>query len=305
MSTVLTLVASDKTKPVDKIAIDGVIDILGTYKIMPTCEPVWLEPDMAADIGITESGDRKLIAHLHQYLESKKIDVFINPIENRRKKLLIADMDSTIVSGETLDDLAEHAGLKDKISEITTRAMNGELDFHEAITERVALLKGLEVSAIKDTLNKLETNQGAHTLIKTLRENGVICVLVSGGFTVFTEPVAKSLGFNNHHGNVLEIERDALTGKVQHPIQDKDSKVQYLRFYAERHNLKEADCMGIGDGANDLPMLQRAGLGIGYKPKETVAQKINNVILYGDLTAALYAQGYVSTEFYRVKERKS
>ncbi len=297
MSTVLTLVASKREFPIDEEVIKGVIKILGFYNIMPTCQPVWLKKSMAADIGLSDSGDRRLISHLHEYLENKKIDVFVMPIEKRRKKLLIADMDSTIVAGETLDDLAEHAGLKDKISEITTRAMNGELDFHEAIKERVGLLKGLEVSAIQETLDKMETNPGAYTFIKTLKMNGTACILVSGGFTAFTEVVAKNLGFTNHHGNVLMIEHGKLTGKVQMPIQDKDSKVQFLRFYAEKYKLKLEDCMAIGDGANDLPMLQKAGLGIGYKPKPTVAEKIDNVILHGDLTAALYAQGYIAQAF--------
>lgn len=308
MSTVLTLVSSKPQHLLNDSIINQVIGISSEYSVAPTCAPVWLHTDKAADIGLNaeELTDipRALIDHLHEALEPFAIDVFVNPIEKRRKKLLIADMDSTIISGETLDDLAEHAGLKDRIAEITTRAMNGELDFHEAIFERVKLLRGLSTQALKDTLQTLQTNPGARTFVKTMRENGCVCVLVSGGFTFFTEAVAKSLEFNSHHGNVLGIENDELTGQVLPPILDKTSKVHFLKDYMTRHNLKMDDCMAIGDGANDLPMLQEAGLGIGYKPKDTVRQGVLNSIIHGDLSTALYAQGYPGVDFYRNTETK-
>ncbi len=304
MSVVLTLVASTPEIPVTQNIINDIRKIIAQYDVMPTCAAIWLEKDIAADIGITGHGNRDMIDHLHDYLQKSKIDVFLTNIENRRKKLMIADMDSTIIHGETLDDLAEHAGIKDRIAEITTRAMNGELDFHQAIDERVKLLEGLSTQALKDTLTNMKTNPGARTFVKTMRENSAICVLVSGGFTVFTNPVAQSLEFNNDHGNVLEIENDKLTGKVKPPILDKNSKVHFLKNYLNQHNFKPAQSLAIGDGANDLPMLQEAGLGIGYRPKETVRKGVTNSILHGDLTAALYAQGYLGADFFRINETK-
>lgn len=229
---------------------------------------------------------------LREFLADSQIDIFITPIKNRRKKVMLADMDSTIVTGETLDDLAEHAGIKDQVAEITARAMNGELDFHAAIEKRVRLLKGLPQAALEKTLENMTYSPGAASLVKTLREGGAHCVLVSGGFTFFTGAVARELGFINHHGNELDIADDVLTGHVKKPILDKDSKVQFLRQYADLYNLSLEHCMAIGDGANDIPMLKAAGLGIGYKPKEAVAKEIENLIIYGDLSAALYVQGY-------------
>lgn len=238
-----------------------------------------------------------MLAHMRDSLKDDEIDVFMTPIENRRKKLLLADMDSTIVTGETLDDLAEHAGIKDQVAEITRRAMNGKLDFQAAITERVGLLKGLETGALNDTLKKIQISPGAQTLISTMRENGTYCVLVSGGFTFFTAAVSMQLQFHSHQGNELEIEDGKLTGNVKMPILDKTAKVAFLKEYMNRSNLKAEECITIGDGANDIPMLKMAGLGIGYKPKPAVAEEIDNLIIHGDLTAALYAQGYREEDF--------
>jgi phosphoserine phosphatase len=170
--------------------------------------------------------------------------------------------------------------------------MNGEMDFHTALNERVALLKELPVAALEDTLDQLKINPGAQTMVKTMRENGCHCVLVSGGFTFFTAAVAEKLLFMNHHGNVLDIENDTLTGRVKPPILDKDAKVGFLHHYINTHEIQPEDCMTIGDGANDLPMLKMAGFGVGYKAKETVKKDIENQIIHGDFTAALYAQGY-------------
>ncbi len=264
---------------------------------MPTCAPVWVHPKRVAEIGIDKKCSLETMQQLREILKEPKIDVFITPIEKRRKKILIADMDSTIVVGETLDDLAEHAGIKDQISEITARAMNGELDFHAAIEERVGLLRDLPGSALQKTVDSMKYNQGAATMVKTMKEYGTHCVLVSGGFTAFTSVVARQLEFMNHHGNVLEINEDgSLRGRVKHPILDKNSKVEFLKQYAGMYDLKPEHCMAIGDGANDLPMLKMAGLGIGYKAKPNVAEELENLIVHGDLTAALYAQGYTDSD---------
>ncbi len=292
MSTVLTLVASDPQHPLTDKHLKEITKMVGFYNVQPTCQPVWLKPKTVAEIGINQSGGHSMMRHLWDFLHDDKIDIFITPIEGRRKKILLADMDSTIVTGETLDDLAAHAGIKDQVAEITARAMNGELNFHAALEERVGLLKNLPTRALKETLDEIQINPGAAQMIKTMRENGTHCVLVSGGFTYFTGFIAQHLQFMNHHGNVLDIQDDALTGKVIPPILDKNSKVEFLRHYMEMYKLGPESCMTIGDGANDLPMLKMAGFGVGYKAKETVAQEVENLIIHGDFTAALYAQGY-------------
>ena len=230
-------------------------------------------------------------------MKKDRIDFFITKNEARQKKLLLADMDSTIAEGETLDDLAEHAGLKDKIAAITALAMEGKLNFHQAIRERVGLLKGLSTNALTETLAKTKLNPGAEIFVRTMRAHGATCVLVSGGFKFFTAAIADRAGFEFNHGNELGIEDDKLTGKVIDPILDKYAKVDFLKNYMKNNTLSPEDCLTIGDGANDLPMLKMAGLGIGYHPKDAVKAEIGNCILYGDLTAALYAQGYTSTYF--------
>lgn len=230
-------------------------------------------------------------------LAEDRIDVFLTKAAGRRKKLLIADMDSTIVTGETLDDLAEFAGIKDQIAAITTRAMEGEIDFHDALRERVALLKGLDIAALDKTLADIQLSPGAETFVQTMAMHGAHCVLVSGGFTFFTGNIAEKAGFHAHHGNVLDIDGDVLAGTVSDPILDKDSKVHFLKKYVQDQNISEENVLAIGDGANDIPMLQTAGLGIGYHPKHAVQEKISNLIIHGDLTAALYAQGYSQQEF--------
>jgi phosphoserine phosphatase len=296
MSYVLTLVSSSPQSPVNKKHIREIGKIIGFYNEQFTAEPVWLAPKKAVDLGIIQKPQSAMMAHIREFLAESRIDLFTQPIERRRKKLLLADMDSTIVSTETLDELAEYAGIKEQIAAITALAMDGKLDFHAALRERVGLLKGLSANKLTETLNKTEINPGAEILVKIMRDNGAICALVSGGFTFFTKAIADQLGFHNHHGNELEIENNILTGKVLEPIQDKFSKLDHMRRYCLDLNIKEENVMAIGDGANDIPMLKTAGLGMGYHPKAAVINEIDNLILYGDLSAALYAQGYTSQQ---------
>ena len=305
MSYVLTFVSSSDTLPLKEEHLADVGTLLRAHKNYPSAAPVWLCKGKAVDFGVVHCPDRDLLAALRHLMDAHKIDVFTSPVEKRRKKLLIADMDSTIVQGETLDDLAAHAGLKDQIAAITARAMNGELDFHAAIRSRVGLLRDLPVKALHDTLDKLVLNDGAEAMVKTMACHDSICVLVSGGFTFFTRAVANMVGFHAHHGNVLEIERDVLTGKVQEPILDKFSKVEFLKYYMNEVGIRADECMTIGDGANDIPMLQAAGLGVGYRPKPAVETAVDNVIIHGDLTAALYAQGYTEQNIQHAMSVKS
>lgn len=296
MSHVLTLVSSTPDKPLTDSHIKEVLGIAAYYNLEKTGKPVWLSKKKAADIPLSDKPGIALSAHLRETLDPAKIDLFVTDAENRRKKLLLADMDSTIVQGETLDELAAHAGLQDKISEITQAAMEGKLDFQAALRERVALLKGLGMEALERTLEETRLNEGAGTLVKVMAGAGATCVLVSGGFTFFTGPIAEKAGFHHHHGNILETDGKALSGTVTEPILDRHAKVDFLNRYSADLGLEKYDTLTIGDGANDIPMLKSAGLGIGYRPKNAVAEAIGNLIVYGDLRAALYAQGYTDKE---------
>jgi phosphoserine phosphatase len=219
------------------------------------------------------------------------IDAICQDLATRRKSLFLADMDATMVAEETLDELAGYAGLKDRIAAITARAMNGELDFHAALRERVALLKGLPVAALAETACKVTFNPGAEILIATLRSHGVHCVLVSGGFTYFTERVAAALGFDEHHGNRLDISGGSLSGLVAEPILDKSFKRQCLEATAQRLGIPMSQTVAIGDGANDLPMLATAGLGVGWRSKTVLREALPNHILFGGLGTLLYSMG--------------
>ncbi len=295
MTHILTLVSSTPKTPLTTPHIKTALEILNTTQ---PPNPTWLSPDKAADITLDKAPTNKT-TELRTALAPAQIDFFITPAQNRRKKLLLADMDSTIVEGETLDDMAEFVGLKTQISKITAQAMEGKIDFHTAIRERVKLLKNMPVAKVKEALAQVKLNPGAEIFVRTMAANGAHCALVSGGFTFFTNPIAAQTGFHTNHGNTLCIdeETNTLTGKVGEPILDKHAKVTFLNHYINEHNLTAQDCLTIGDGANDIPMLKAAGMGLGYRPKNAVKEQISNTILYGDLTAALYAQGYIDTEF--------
>lgn len=292
MEYVATLVASKQDKPLKPKHFDGIKGILRKSGAETSDAPVWLSDAKALDIFIDAQPGLEVISAMRRFLSDVYADLFIQRAEGRRKKMLLADMDSTIVTSETLDELAEFAGIKDQIAAITARAMNGELDFHSALRERVGLLKGLSALKLQETLDQTIVNHGAKTLVHTMKKSGAQCLLVSGGFTFFTQAIARDVGFDYNHGNTLIIEDDVLTGAVGEPIQDKHSKLAYLNQYSTQFGIQPGDVMSIGDGANDLPMLKAAGLGVGYYPKDVVANEVSSLICFGDLSAALYAQGY-------------
>ncbi len=292
MSFVLTFVASSPEKPVTETFISDCLRALRRYDTVQTCAPVWLSPKKAVEIGISNYPSDEAFSDLRNKADFEEIDFLVVVLENRRKRLLIADMESTIIKNEMLDELAEYAGVQQQVAEITARAMEGEIDFHSAIRERVGLLKGLSSDLLNETFEKLEYNEGAHKMIQTMRNYGCQCILVSGGFTFYTSRVARALGFDYDHANDLEIKGGIITGKVLDPILDKHAKFDYLRHYMSKLGIQKDSVMAIGDGANDLLMLKEAGLGVGYKPKDAVAREVHNIIRHGDFTVALYAQGF-------------
>ena len=256
-------------------------------------DPVVLSPGEAADIPVPAAPG---IATIHTALAGAPIDAIVSTTDNRRKRLLVADMDSTIVTGETLDELADFAGLKNRIAAITARAMNGELDFKAALRERVAMLQGLPVDALERTWQRVRLTPGARELVTTMRAHGAYTALVSGGFSFFTSRVAAACGFDLHRSNVLLDDGAALLGRVAEPILDRDTKLATLTGLAAERSLPLAATLAVGDGANDLDMLRAAGLGVAFRAKPIVAAAAQARVDHADLRALLFAQGYRAEE---------
>ena len=225
-------------------------------------------------------------------------DFAAQPLACRRKRLLVADMDSTIINVECLDELADFAGLKAEISAITERAMRGELEFESALRERVGMLKGLSLDALQQAYDqRVRLNPGARTLVRTMAESGARCLLVSGGFTFFTSRVAKAAGFHEDRANALIDDGAALTGKVGEPILGREAKLAALEGEAATLGVPLDQTLAIGDGANDLAMIEAAGLGVAYRAKPIVAALADAKVDHADLTALLYFQGYRASQF--------
>lgn len=231
-------------------------------------------------------------------IKGMAIDFVVQPAENREKRLLISDMDSTMITVECIDELAGYAGIKDQIAEITERAMLGELDFEEALRGRVALLKGLELSAIDRCLDeKVKTMPGAQILVQTMAARGAKTILVSGGFTRFADPVARDIGFASAEANILAEADGYLTGKLAGPIVDAQRKAELLKHSAQSFGLSLGQCMAVGDGANDIPMIALAGMGVAYHAKPKAADAADAAIKHNDLRALLYIQGIKSCDW--------
>ena len=271
-------------------------DIVPFFESSGNSSGRWLCDGVCYEAGPFTDIDSEILADIRTRADHIQIDLFVVPSADRRKKLLLADMDATIVTGETLDDLAELAGIGEEISAITTRAMRGELDFEEALRARVGKLAGFPEALLHDAYNRMTLSVGARTLVRTMVHFGARCVLVSGGFTFFTSRVAERCGFDAHHGNELGVSFDKLTGEVIPPILDKGAKLSYLYKYCSLLGIDVAEAVTVGDGANDLPMLQAAGLGVGYHPKPAVQAGVKNSIIHTDLISLLYMQGYTSQE---------
>lgn len=270
----------------------------------------WLAPGVAADIPLAPSGVQDnatgdpqpwragLRAALAAALDHAPVDIHIGPAAGRRKKLFVADMDSTIIGQECIDELADLVGLKEHVAAITERAMRGEIAFEPALRERVALLKGLNAGVVDDVIaRRITITPGARALVRTMRANGAYTALVSGGFTLFTARVAEIVGFDEHRANALAIDGGAFAGTVVEPILGAAAKLESLRELRDRRGLGREETLAAGDGANDLAMLAEAGLGVAYHAKPAVAAAAAMRVDHGDLTALLYAQGYALDEF--------
>ena len=293
MALVATLVANPSNPvlaPALGEAAFNAVDGAGLY---------WLADGIACDIALKDGvAAERALERIRAVIGDLPVDAAVQVAESRRKKILIADMDSTMIGQECIDELAAEVGLKDKVSDITARAMNGEIAFEPALRERVALLKGLPVEVIAQVIDsRITLTPGGRELVATMRANGHYTALVSGGFTSFTSVVAAMIGFDENRANILESENGVLSGAVREPILGKQAKVDALEEIAARLDLDPSDAIAVGDGANDLGMLSRAGSGVALHAKPSVAAQADIRIDHGDLTALLYLQGYRRTDF--------
>lgn len=257
---------------------------------------VWLAPKEAAEFAIDFLPDNRW--NVWEDLQRMGLDLVVQPAAGRQKKMLLADMDSTMIQQECIDELADEAGVGEHVAGITARAMNGELDFDAALLERVGLLRGLDEAVIEQVLNtRITLMPGAQTLLATMKATGAYAALVSGGFTAFTRQVAKTLGFDENRANRLIVENGVLSGDVGRPILGREAKVTALHEITQKKQIAISEVMAVGDGANDLGMLQIAGAGVALHAKPSVAAQCDIRINHGDLTALLFIQGYARHEF--------
>ncbi|HWW46361.1 MAG TPA: phosphoserine phosphatase SerB [Xanthobacteraceae bacterium] len=294
MSFVATLICNPAAPALDSTILEGASAVLNSSDA-----PVWLNPEVAADIPfVSDEVPATVTARLREAIGDLPIDIVVQPVIGRRKRLFLADMDSTIIGQECIDELADFAGLREHVSAITERAMRGEIEFEPALRERVALLKGLPASVVDEVLkSRITLTPGGIELVRTMRANGAYTCLVSGGFTMFTNRIAETVGFQENRANELLINGNEFTGKVAEPILGRDAKLATLLELRESFDLDTIDTMAVGDGANDLAMIQAAGLGVAYHAKPAVAAAAEASVHFGDLTALLYMQGYRRDEF--------
>ena len=297
----------------DRPAVDAAL-AQKVARYLPHGRPVdWLAPGVAVDVAFLIDDDDaeataaykesllgELATDIRDIFAGEAVDVVIQPYDGRRKKLLVADMDSTMIAQECIDELADYAGFKTRVAAITERAMRGEIAFEPALRERVALLKGLPATVIDEVIaERIKLMPGGPTLVATMRANGAYTCVVSGGFTAFTTSIAAAIGFDEQRANTLLTDATGrLTGQVAEPIVGREAKFDTLVALRERLHLGHGETLAVGDGANDIPMVKAAGLGVAFHGKPTIREAVPTACIdYGDLTAVLYAQGYRREEF--------
>lgn len=288
MTFVLTLIAGQAGQALDHSIVDAARAVLGAEAGAPD----WLAESVACDISFAGATPGAAMASARARLGKAPIDLFAQEAAGRRKSLLVADMDSTMITSESLDELAAHAGVKDAVAALTARAMNGEIDYRSSLRARVAMLEGLPVTALAEVAARMEATQGARALVRTMRANGAYTLLVTSGFRFFSAHVRTALGFDQDISNELETADGKLTGKVVEPILNRDGKREALERTAAERGIPLGRALAVGDGANDLDMLARAGLGVAFRAKPVVAAAARARIDHADLTALLYLQGY-------------
>jgi phosphoserine phosphatase len=294
MSLVATLICNPANPALDASIVEDARAVLPSPGAAQ-----WLFDEVAVDIPFASQENVKAIeARLQQVRGDLPIDIVVQPEAARRKKLFLADMDSTMIGQECIDELADFAGLKAHVAAITERAMRGEIEFEPALRERVALLKDMPVSVVDEVLaSRITPTPGGRELVSTMRANGAWTCLISGGFTLFTNAVAARIGFQENRANELKLRDGKLTGEVTEPILGRAAKLATLIELRDSFDLDAIDTLVTGDGANDLGMIEAAGLGVAYHAKPAVAAAAAARIDHGDLTALLYAQGYRREEF--------
>ncbi|MGE5367370.1 MAG: phosphoserine phosphatase SerB [Betaproteobacteria bacterium] len=306
MSYVATLISAPQ-----RPAVTEALAMRVAEKLPQARRGAWLHPGVAVDIVFGDPSDRpgatadllkRLTHELRGVIGAAPADVVLQPLDGRRKKLLVADMDSTMIGQECIDELADFAGLKDRVAAITARAMRGEIAFVPALRQRVALLRGLPAATIDKVIAEcIRPNPGAAVLVQTMRAHGAYTCVVTGGFTAFMAPLAKAIGFDEYHANTLLTDAAGrLTGEVTEPVLGREAKRDTLLALRERLRLRREDSLAIGDGANDIPMIEAAGLGVAFHGKPALREKAGACIDHGDLTALLYAQGYRHEDFVAV-----
>jgi phosphoserine phosphatase len=294
-SYALTLIGNAESAPLESIHIERVLECLE----LPA-ETDWLAEKEACDLLIDSSlGAESITEKARNALAGDAIDIVCTRIEGRRKKLLISDMDSTIIHQECIDELADAFGIGPQIREITAIVIRGDISFPEALRKRIGLMKGMDIKTLEKVYEqRITLKPGARTLVQTMRHHGAYCILVSGGFTYFTSRIAARLGFHDHQGNELFFDQGKLTGKAQDQILGRSAKLDTLMALCDEKNLSPAEVLAVGDGANDMKMIQAAGLGVAFHDHSgSLRDQTNARIEHGDLTALLYIQGFRKSEF--------
>ena len=297
-SHVLTLIGNLASAPLESVHIERVC-----RHLVATGEVDWLADREACDLFIESPLAAVIIAEqardaLSGPASGTAIDVVCTSIEGRRKKLLVSDMDSTVINQECIDELGDAIGVGSRIREITAAVVNGDIGFSEALRERMVLMKGMERGLLDRVYEeRISLQPGARTFVQTMRRHGAFCILVSGGFSFFTRRIAERIGFHDHRGNRLAFEDGKLTGQVLEPILGRSAKLNTLLWLCAEKGLEPADVLAVGDGANDITMIEAAGLGVAFHGSDSLKKRANACIDHGDLTALLYIQGFRKSEF--------